>query len=513
MFIAQGDPKKGVYDLGIVTPAVGIDTSTISRFVNSILDDKTARCSFIIYVQTEGRAGRDFNVAQAKNRGIMAIIQRCRAICCTDVDHVVPPGLLDYTVRMTTSDHLWVLHRDVTAKDVSKKAWEEYLRLKVDQCPASWNSLSSRNWFKIGGWDERCYGWGGEDDILHVRIRQAGIRTIACSDWPLCHVFHNTNREFCRENRRSAENMKFLKTKQHNYLKGITVSEETPRKSKMPLLGTRGHPIIRNSNRINSVKITNTAPLPCEIVLAASHDYSIKSTMQSLWIGPSLSKLEQLSIASFLANGHPFHLYTYDKVGNIPDGTVVLDANVILPAPRPGTVLAAFSDLFRFKLLLDKGGWWVDTDTICLKPFDFPDAPIRACYENKYVASNIIYAKKRSRLMEELYRRAMKIGVVCKWGEIGPKLLTTVLRELQLLEYVFPKEVFNPLPVGQISGLLDPEREIPGRSYALHAYNERWRRNKQDKNEEYHPLCIFEKLKNKYLSTTAKPITHLGSSI
>ncbi len=32
---------------------------------------------------------------------------------------------------------------------------------------------------------------------------------------------------------------------------------------------------------------------------------------------------------------------------------------------------AGFSNFFRYKLLLDRGGWWVDADTICLRPFDF----------------------------------------------------------------------------------------------------------------------------------------------
>ncbi len=34
---------------------------------------------------------------------------------------------------------------------------------------------------------------------------------------------------------------------------------------------------------------------------------------QSLWIGAELSAMEQLSIRSFLANGHEFHLYTYQE--------------------------------------------------------------------------------------------------------------------------------------------------------------------------------------------------------
>jgi hypothetical protein len=57
---------------------------------------------------------------------------------------------------------------------------------------------------------------------------------------------------------------------------------------------------------------------------------------------------------------------------------VVRDANEIIAEThvfknaRQNT-FAAFSDFLRYKLLLDRGGWWVDVDTICLRPFDFED--------------------------------------------------------------------------------------------------------------------------------------------
>jgi hypothetical protein len=34
---------------------------------------------------------------------------------------------------------------------------------------------------------------------------------------------------------------------------------------------------------------------------------------------------------------------------------------------------AAGSNLFRFELLAQRGGIWVDTDVVCLRPFEFPE--------------------------------------------------------------------------------------------------------------------------------------------
>lgn len=99
--------------------------------------------------------------------------------------------------------------------------------------------------------------------------------------------------------------------------------------------------------------------------------------IQSLWIGNRLSAMERLAIQSFLANGHDFHLYCYNDVEGLPAGTVVRDGNDILPESRIFAYAdgfakgshAAFSNHFRYKLLLERGGWWVDTDVVCLRPF------------------------------------------------------------------------------------------------------------------------------------------------
>src|SRR4051812_6131780 len=91
--------------------------------------------------------------------------------------------------------------------------------------------------------------------------------------------------------------------------------------------------------------------------------------IQSLWIGARLSTMERLSIASFLHHGHDYHLFTYGPVEGIPPGTVVQDACEILTESRifqyrDHASYAGFANFFRYKLLLERGGWWVDTDAV-----------------------------------------------------------------------------------------------------------------------------------------------------
>ncbi len=103
--------------------------------------------------------------------------------------------------------------------------------------------------------------------------------------------------------------------------------------------------------------------------------------LQSLWLGKRLSVMEQLCIRSFLDQGYSFHLYTYQEVENIPQGTTVCQGEEILPADeifryRRGYgkgSYSAFSNCFRYKLLLERGGWWADLDVVCTRSLDFSD--------------------------------------------------------------------------------------------------------------------------------------------
>src|ERR1039458_601847 len=100
--------------------------------------------------------------------------------------------------------------------------------------------------------------------------------------------------------------------------------------------------------------------------------------VQSFWSGP-VTTMEKLCIKSYIANGHEFHLYTYEgelwETFGKMSGCVVKDANEIVSEKEMKNFwcLQNYSDFFRVTLLLKYGGWWVDLDNICLKHYDFPD--------------------------------------------------------------------------------------------------------------------------------------------
>ena len=225
--------------------------------------------------------------------------------------------------------------------------------------------------------------------------------------------------------------------------------------------------------------------------------------IQSLWIGPRLSAMERTCLASFLRCGHEVHLYTYGDADGVPPGVVVRDGGEILPAERifryrEHDTVSGFSNFFRYKLLLERGGWWVDTDLICLRPFTFEGDYVFASELSKgaaVVTSSAIKAPRGSEAMKFAWdfcnaRDPMSL----RWGETGPALVQQVVERFALHDAVQPPSVFCPIPFWEWRRIV--EIDVPlGDAHAVHLWNELWRRNGVDKDASYEPASLYERLK------------------
>jgi len=216
-------------------------------------------------------------------------------------------------------------------------------------------------------------------------------------------------------------------------------------------------------------------------------------TINALWVG-RLSPVERLCLGSFAAQGHPVHLYAYDEVESLPQGVTIQDATQILPREmifknqlgKGKGSLAAFSDLFRFKLMLDRGGWWVDADIFCLKPFDF-EAPYVFGFEGTGVASGVIKMPRGCELAQRCFNLASRVDpATIVWIELV-KILDAAIRDLDLLSYVLPQHTFSPIDWREIPKYVTGRKifSIPHNSHSVHLYNEMWRRHNLDKNRRY----------------------------
>ena len=230
--------------------------------------------------------------------------------------------------------------------------------------------------------------------------------------------------------------------------------------------------------------------------------------IQGLWIGEELSAMEQLSIASFLAHGHKYHLFAYEPVRGVPAGVVLQSAEEILPRSRAfqyskHKTWSGFANSFRYKLLLERGGWWADTDLVCLGRFDFDgDYVFSSEFSEGRQMVNIgaIKAPAGSEIMSYAWNICQtKDPAKLVWGETGPALMEDAVEKFSLERYVKPWKTFCPIGFRDWTRLLDPDPPNVGGSEAVHLWHEMWRAANQDKDTHYHPDSLYEQLRRKYL--------------
>ncbi|MBX2903866.1 MAG: hypothetical protein KF872_09945 [Chitinophagales bacterium] len=238
------------------------------------------------------------------------------------------------------------------------------------------------------------------------------------------------------------------------------------------------------------------------------------ATVHGLWIGNKLSPLELLTIHSFIAKGHEFKLWVYEPLQNtLPNGLQLGDANEIIPKEKvfsykhksqfghgKGSV-AGFSDIFRYKLLFDKGGWWVDMDISCLKPFE-TDAPyFFRKHHNLNVVGNVMKCPKGSLLMKLCYEEALSEVDEHNTDWHKPiDILNRNIERLHLSGYIV-ENCSNQDRWDDTGRFVFGMEVIPQEWRFIHWQNEEWRSQQLDKYNFYHNSQLAKLLESYGLFT------------
>lgn len=259
-----------------------------------------------------------------------------------------------------------------------------------------------------------------------------------------------------------------------------------------------------------------------------------QSTVNMVWVGNSISQIEALCMKSFIRCGMSVKLHAYNVIKGVPKEVEVCDANKIVLQKNIFKHMgsyAAFSDLFRWKLMFDEGGYYVDADVICLKGFDFQeDVVIGWESESKLITPTILgfnysghalskqmldnalnplsirpYDTFRIKKKKILKRLMPKKVHALGWGEsAGPIGLNN--------EFILNKEKYGIVPLPQNTFYRIPYLEwekfvvsnganiddLRKTSYAAHLWNEMWRQNGINKNEPFPKTSFIGQAMERY---------------
>ena len=231
-------------------------------------------------------------------------------------------------------------------------------------------------------------------------------------------------------------------------------------------------------------------------------------TVNMLWIGDRLGRIELLSLASWLNCGHPIRLHTYQPIANVPVGVELVDGEATVPFAdmkglrygRTGSY-ALGANYFRYRLQSAAAGLWSDLDVVCLKPVNVEGDCLFGLEDETLINSAIIYLDAGLPIVAELeglfrtnrlppwtrMRRARKarlkrfLGLPVRpadlpWGTFGPAAVTALAHKHGLFKKALPRKVFYPLHFKQAKAVYDPAVSLESILYeetlTLHLWNE-----------------------------------------
>lgn len=225
-----------------------------------------------------------------------------------------------------------------------------------------------------------------------------------------------------------------------------------------------------------------------------------------LWVEGRLGPLERACMRSVTAQGHRLILWHYQPLEGVPECTELRDGDVVVPRERlfrhvPTGSYSLFSNLFRYELLRQGRGLWLDADVYLLKPIPIGDGHVYGFAQPGTVASAVLGLPAGSPVLADLigYFDARRIPPwlpgrwrlryawqrlllgnyrieTMPWGNLGPLALTKQIARHGLLDKIRHQSVFSPWTWRDADWIFHPGARLEDRTtpqtLAVHLFNE-----------------------------------------
>jgi hypothetical protein len=204
---------------------------------------------------------------------------------------------------------------------------------------------------------------------------------------------------------------------------------------------------------------------------------------KTLWIGSELSLFERACLSSFVKLDQSIELFAYEEL-KVPKGVLLRDASKIIPKDQVRKNVrrdsySTFSDLFRYEMLRQEGGCWVDTDVILLKVPQWPETVLG--YQSEEIVNCAVLSLPVN-ICEWLIEEFRKNGYDIEWDENGPGLVTKAANKFGLS--VLPSEKLYPIHWKDWKMLFgDVTENRLQNADCVHIWNEMFRINGVNKNQ------------------------------
>lgn len=217
-----------------------------------------------------------------------------------------------------------------------------------------------------------------------------------------------------------------------------------------------------------------------------SASFRIPKKLHQIWIGGEVPK-QFLSLAKTWEAFHPDWEYKLWTDKDLENFQFVFCERAF----REAKTMGARVDIFRYEILYQEGGIYLDIDFECLRSLN----PLQKAHDfftciggHDYIANSVIGVFPRHPLMERIlkilsYKKSHDL--MNPWFDTGPSFFTAqvarYLKKNKTNSCVYPTRYFHPLPnfhrqayrKGQLSKRFILSHSIP-ESFAVHYWAESW---------------------------------------
>ena len=235
------------------------------------------------------------------------------------------------------------------------------------------------------------------------------------------------------------------------------------------------------------------------------------------WHG-DISDIQKLCWNSFLNFHNNINIWCYDEIKDYEK--FCKDANQIIPQDKlfysnnpwgdinKKELITPFADMFRYKLMNDIGGWYVDSDMICLKKFPkINGIYLNSEYNQKYkkiLINSVLYSEETNNIFGKIFCDIIKRPHYKDTfhGEYGFEDFLKKYKITNSFEPIFS----NPLQWFEVEKILYDDLEFNKKTYMVHLFNVAWKFGlwskksvKKIRLDNYSKNSFYYKIKNKYL--------------
>lgn len=235
------------------------------------------------------------------------------------------------------------------------------------------------------------------------------------------------------------------------------------------------------------------------------------------WYG-DISEIQKLCWNSFLKFHDSINIWSYDKIQGYEnfckDANQIISQDKFFYSNNPwGNVkkkelITPFADIFRYKLLNDVGGWYVDSDMICLKKLpNINGTYLNSEYnENKQriLINSVLYSNDTNNIFGKMYHDIIEYPNYNKQTRL--KFCDDDFLKKYQITNSFEPIFSNPLQWFEVEKIIYDDLEFNKKTYMVHLFNVIWKFGlwsedsiKKISLKTYEKNSFYDRIKKEYL--------------